>query len=354
MICQNEADLKKQISLYGVPAVTLLGGNEPALISTWQKKILDMLRKSGAEIEKLNAQTLDVDDLCGNAMLVPMLGGARVFFVDGLETAALKTSDAESLLGLVEDFPQGNFILITLAPGALDGPKGKKTSFDTASGLAKKLIAAAGKSGIAACLDRRTAAQNRTAVIAQCKRLGCEMEDGAAAALCARCGDDLGVLLHECEKLSVYCAGRPITVRDVGTVCPYVPDGDMYAIARHMLDGDAAKALGEISDLLAKKTEPTGIISNLGIEFSTLARASAARAAGKTADELAKDLHFRFAWKAQNALRDCRRFTARQLDEVCAVFCDAEALCKSSPTDTRALLETSVIRAMSILRKGAR
>ena len=152
MICKTEAQLKKDLSLYGVHPVTLLCGDEPALIAAWRRRIIAALEKNGGETERHDGRALDIDALIDAAMLLPMLGGARILWVDDLDPAALSPKDADALLALLGDFPEGNAIVINVMQGVFDPPRRGKTTLDgRLTGTLKKLVAAADKSGVAAC-----------------------------------------------------------------------------------------------------------------------------------------------------------------------------------------------------------
>jgi|GEM_PF-1227710 len=351
MICKTEAQLKKDLSLYGPRPVTLLCGDEPALIAAWRRRILEALRQGGGETERHDGRALDVDALTDAAMLLPMLGGARILWVDDLEPAALSSQSAEALCALLSDFPQGNAILINIAPGVLDAPKRGKTTLDgNLSGALKKLVAAADGSGVVACLDRRRGTSLRNTLIARCEKASCTLTAAAADTLIARCGDDLGTLMNECDKLCAYSPDRPITPDDVAAVCAGDGEADLYEVAKRLLRCDADGALREISRLLTQKTAPAQILANLGMSFCELSRAAAARSAGKSAEALAKDLHFRFPWRAKNAYNDCARFDPAAIRSCCAILCEAETRLKTESTDDRALLEAAVVRCLAALQ----
>ncbi len=355
MICKTEAQLKKDLSLYGPRPVTLLCGSEPVLVVAWRRRILEALKKAGGEIERHDGKTLDPDALTDAAMLLPMLGGRRILWVDGLEPSVLSQKGAETLLALLEDFPEGNALVITPAPGVFEEPKKGKTTLDgKLSGFAKKLVAAADKGGVAACLDRRDGSSLRAVAAARCKKASCELTPRAADLLLARCGTDMGALMNECDKLCAFAGGRPITPQDVEEICPGIGEADLYGVAKMLLKRDADGTLREISRLLANKTPPSVILASLGSSFCELSRAAAARSAGKGCEEMAKDLRFRFPWQAKKAYADCARFDASAIRGCCAILCEAETTLKTDPADQRVLLETAVVRCLAALHPSGR
>lgn len=353
MIFKTEEELKKHLSLYGAPRVTLLCGNEPALVVSYRQKLLELLCENG-EVERFDGKKLDVTALSDSALLLPMFGKTRVLCVEDLDPAALSERDAEALAALLADFPFDSAIVLSIANGVYEPPKKNSTSLDAKkSSAAKAIFAAAEKAGAVACLDRKTKASLKTALRALCKKGGCELSPGDAELLVTLCGEDFGVLQNECVKLCTLAGkGNPITEKEILRICPRAPETDLYEVARRMLRGDASGTMRLIADLLSQKTPAALILSTLGSAFCDLDRATAARGAGKSAEELAKELHFRFEWRAKNAFRDSARCDRLAISRVCAILCEAETSLKSVSVDERVLLDTAVLHCMAVL-KGA-
>lgn len=354
MIFKTEEELKRDLSVYGARSVTLLCGNEPALVLAYRRRILDALTKDGGEIEVFDGKKLDVSSFCENAALVPLFGPSRVISIEDFDPNALSERDADALAELLDEFPPESAVIFTVADGVFDDPKKNECTLDVKkSANAQKLIAAVDKNGVAAALDKRKGASLYKALRSRCHKGGCELSSADAQYMVERCGDDMGLLLSECDKLCFYAGnGHEITRRMIDEVCTLSPDGDIYAIARLMLSGDADKTLGEISDLLSQRTPASLIIANLGMAFADLSRANAARMSGLNYTQMAKDLSYRFEWKVKNIFRDSEKCDPRAISRVCAVLCEAETTLKTFTIDERVLLETTVIRCLSILREG--
>lgn len=354
MIFKTEDELKRDLSVYGPRSVTLLCGNEPALVLAYRRRILDALTKDGGAIEVFDGKKLDVSSFCENAVLVPLFGPSRVISVEDFDPNALSERDVEALVELIDEFPPESAVIFTIADKVFEEPRKNECTLDVKkSANAKKLIAAADKNGVVAALDKRKGASLYKALRSRCQKGGCELSSENAQYMVERCGDDMGVLLSECDKLCCYAgSAHEITREMINEVCAPSPDGDLYAIARLMLLGDADKTLGEISDLLAQRVPASLIIANLGMAFADLSRATAARMSGLTSAQMAKELSYQFEWKAKNAFRDSEKCDPRAIARVCAALCEAETVIKTVSVDERVLLETTVIRCLSILREG--
>ena len=162
----------------------------------------------------------------------------------------------------------------------------------------------------------------------------------------------MATLLNECDKLCAYAQGAPITSDMISLICSGALSADPFALSRLMLRGELTNTLSQIDSLIRMRQPITLIASNISSAFCSLARACAARSAGKSCAEFQKDFGFKFEWMAQNAFRDSAKLTQSKAFEICQIFSDAEIQMKSTPLDERILLETAVIRAVQTLGGG--
>ncbi len=345
MLCATEKQLKEQLTTETIAPLYLLFGNEPALLRAYRQKLLDRFERAGDQIEFMDGKALDLSALLDAAELLSMFGGRRVIAVDSFEPEQLLDADCKALCAFFGEIPEGTVLIFTAAADAFDEKKGK---------CAKKLLAAAEKAGIAARLDRRGEADLRRFVIARCKSRGQILSNEAASFLLAHCGDDMGILSNECDKLCAYAAETKADIDSgmIRRVCPGVLAADPFALAKLMLRGDLPAVLSQVDTLMRLRQPVIMILANLSGAFCDLARACAARSSGRTAADLTADFSYRLVWRAQNAYRDCARLNAEAVYTVCALLCEADATLKSSGADERIVLETAIIRAMRALQKG--
>ncbi|KAF5029124.1 DNA polymerase III, delta subunit [anaerobic digester metagenome] len=345
MLCTTEKQLKEQLSTGNFAPLYLLFGNEPVLLRTWRQKLIDMFERAGDQLEYMDGKVLDLSVLFDAAQLLSMFGGRRIIVIDNFEAEQLMDADCKALSAFWGEIPEGTVLIVTAVAESFDEKKGK---------CAKKLLSAAEKSGLAARLDRRGESDLRRFVIARCKSKGQTLSNEVAAFLLAHCGDDMGTLSNECDKLCAYATEIKKDIDDsmIRRVCPGVLSADPFALARLMLRGDLQAVLSQVNTLMQLRQPVIMILANLSGAFCDLARACAARTGGRTASDLTSDFAYRFAWRAQNAYRDCARLNAAAIYSVCELLCEADATLKSSNADERIVLETAIIRAMRALQKG--
>lgn len=345
MLCTTEKQLKEQLSTENIAPLYLLFGNEPALLRTYRQKLLETFERTGDQLEYMDGKALNLSALLDAAELLSMFGGRRVIAIDSFEAEQLIDADCKALCAFFGEIPEGTVLIVTAAAESFDEKKGK---------CAKKLLAAAEKSGLAARLDRRGEADLRRFAMVRCKNQGRILSNEAAAFLLAHCGGDMGTLSNECDKLCAYAAEAKKDIDNdmIRRVCPGALSADPFALARLMLRGDLQAVLSQVDTLMRLRQPVIMILANLSGAFCDLARACAARASGRTASDLTADFSYRFAWRAQNAYRDCARLNAAAVYSVCELLCEADATLKSSSADERIVLETAIIRAMRALQKG--
>ena len=319
----------------------LLYGDEPALLFAWKKRLLSFLSSNDNMIDRIDGQKLDLStlyDLCG---LTPMLGGRRIVVVDDFDITSLSEGDLKDLTEIVKGLFGNVSLVLSAKPETIDVKKNKKSA---------KFIDACDKTGIVAEITLPDDATLKKQLAAYCKKLGCELSPQAAGQLIEHCGSDLGLLLNECQKLCAYSNGGEITFDMIISVCSKTIEGDIYALFKLIVQGNTTGLLKEIDSLMSLHHPVAMLLSNLGSSFCDLARACAARSSGHTADNMADDFSYKFRWRAQNAFRDCSKFSSENIFSACEIIAEADSRLKSSQPDERVLLEHTAIRLISVLR----
>jgi DNA polymerase III delta subunit len=341
MIIKTEQALKKELSLPEPRGVYLLFGEDSALLSACRRRILARLCDDHSQPERIDGKKPDIGRLAESLALLPMLGGRRIVSLEDLDPEQLSGADCTALCAVIEDIPQGACLLLTAREGAFDTKKGA---------CAKKLLAAADRAGAAVGLPRRTGQALKNTLRDRCRQRGCDLSAVAAGFLIERCGDDMGRLLNECDKLCAWANGEgPITEATITAVCPPSAEGDVYALSRIMLRGDAPRVVHEVNTLLLQRQPVALLLYHLSAAFCDLARAGEARAAGRTSAQAARDFDSRFAWRMERAFRDSEQVAPRRVFAVCEILLDAEQMLKGSAADERVVLETAVVRSLAAL-----
>jgi len=339
----SEEQQKKCISSKQALPVYLLFGNDPELLLSFRKKLCDMLTELGCEQETMDGKALDLSALFDASQMVSFFGGRRLILIKDFEVESLLAEDCKDLCSLIAELSDDVTVIFSAVSESFDIKKGKN---------AKKILSAVDKAGAAIQLDRRSAVSLKALLRSRCQKRGCELTNESAAFLVEHCGNDMGTLLNECDKLCAYADGSAITNEMITKVCSGSLSADPFALPRLMLRGELTETLEQIDALIRLRQPIMLITSNISSAFCNIARACAAKSAGKSCDDFCKDFGFRFEWMAQNAFRDSARITQTKAFSICRIFSDAETQMKSSPIDERILLETAVIRSIMVLGGG--
>ncbi|MEG1972549.1 MAG: DNA polymerase III subunit delta, partial [Oscillospiraceae bacterium] len=286
----TEIELKKELSLGRLANCYLLYGEERRILLSYRKRLEELLKAGDVECEIFDSKQVDFNAICENAATIPMLGGKRGFFCDDFDASLLSADTFEGFLTLLEDSENTN-IIITYG----EVPDFKKSARD------RKLLAAAEKNGVAVNFTYHTERTLRDDVRNIVKKLKCQISAENAQILVERCGDDLGVLKGECEKLSAYCRDRgEIKEEDIIKVCSRNEKGDIFSLANLILNRKTEKVMQSVNLLLEDKVAAANIIANLGLAFYGFYSAASAKAAGKSYTEAAKELNEKFQWRMKN------------------------------------------------------
>lgn len=339
----TEEQLKNHIAAKKPERLYFLFGNEPALLSLYRAKMRKNLGELCGEADIFDGKKLSLPEFYDAAQLISMFGSRRLIEITDLDIESLSKSDCEELCSFFDELTEDVTVLILASNDSVDLKKGKN---------AKKFLAAVEKNGIAAQLNQRSTGDLKQLLRARCKKRGCELSNEAAAFLTERCGTDMGRLLNECDKLCAYSDKNEITEDMIVRVCSGVISADIFALARLILKGDATLVFTEIDKLIGMREPVPLLLANLGSAFCDLARAAAARSAGKSANDLSSDFSYKFAWRAQNAFRDSAGLDPAALFSICEILSDADTALKSGGGDERILLETAVMRSMQFLQRG--
>ena len=341
MLCTSEAQLNQQLSSGKIAAVYLLYGNEPMLMRSCLQKILTLPEENGGQVDYMDGKSLDLPAFYDAAQLMPMFGGRRFIVISDFEAEELNDADCKEFCGFLADISEDCIVIITAAQEHFDTKKGK---------CAKRILAAVDKCGVAAQLNHPSSADLQGFAQARCRTQGKTLPPKAAAFLIEHCGEDMYTLANECDKLCAYAKEDEIDIDMIRRICPGTLTADPFALARLILRGDLKTVMSQLDTLMRLRQPAILILANISSVFCDLARACAARSGGHSASALTTDFSYRYAWRAQNAYRDCAGLDAEKVYAVCEILCQADAALKSSPVDERILLETAIIRTVQTLK----
>lgn len=164
------------------------------------------------------------------------------------------------------------------------------------------------------------------------------------------CDRRMSALIGEVEKLTAYSGSRPVTKKDIDTVCLRSTEANIFDIVRLVLDGKRSDALMRIDDCRKNGESPIAVTAALGASFSELAAVKAAYDAGiRSAEKIATDFGVKASrtWIIRDYLRRSPRTDAAKTEAAVITLSEVDAAQKSGGGDPWEVLERAVAEITS-------
>jgi DNA polymerase III subunit delta len=302
------------------PPLVLVQGDEDLLVSRGVADVVAAVRAHDPEVEVVERAVgelteSDVVDLGATSMF----GGSRVVVVRGAQDLPEDLRDA--LLGYVSR-PLDDVVLVVVHSGAV---KNRKLA-DAMKNAGARVVPAA---KITRPRDRHDF------VVAEVRRAGGHISDGAVRALLDAVGSDLREIAAVCGQL-VADAGGPIDEQIVARYHRGRAEATGFAVADAAIAGDLPLALTLLRQALEGGTAPVLVSSAVAGGLRDLARVAAA--GGGSTWDLARALGMP-DWKVERAQRASRAWTDAGLARAVQAAAAADAGVKGAAVDPGYALE---------------
>ncbi|MPM49252.1 hypothetical protein SDC9_95980 [bioreactor metagenome] len=181
-----------------------------------------------------------------------------------------------------------------------------------------------------------------------CRRVeaaGSSLPQEAAGYMLTVCDQRMSALIGEVEKLAAYAYGRPVTKKDIDTVCLRSTEANIFDIVRDVLDGRRADALMRIDGCRKNGESYVAVTAALGAAFCELAAAKTAYDAGiRSPDKIAADCGIKSSkiGFVREYLRKAPRIDAAKTAQAVITLSEVDAAQKSGGGDPWELLERAV------------
>lgn len=340
----DERPLAQDIKTQLLKPVYLLTGDEGYLKTAYKSRLVAAV--TGGQATELNlavfsAEGTHMGELMGAVTTLPFLGGRRCVVVEDFFPERLTEGDIALWGELLSQIPPET-VLVLIAPAP---PEKSKTK---AAEPLYRLIDTAG--GAVVSLNGRRGGDLVRFVARRCETEGATISTEAARHLIERVGEDMAALESECKKLSAYAGGGEITAAMIDSLSPASLEADIFQLSRHLISGDLTKALGILGTLWDMRTPPGLIIATLGGSLGDLYKAKCGQQKGIAESQIASDFGYRHAFRVKNALRDSRPLKPIHIAGAMAAVLEADRLMKTTPEDSRVLIERGLVRASAALR----
>lgn len=285
-------------------------------------------------LDLLRGTEVDPETLASVMATPPMMGEWRVVVLREVEGLAATKRAREELLRVAADPPPG---LALIMSGTV--PKGSKAKFysDLARSAQSVEFRAITDADVPGWLMERATEVH-----------GVDIDVGAARALGAAIGPDLGILARELEKLSEFVGGRKrIALEDVEKAGTRLPSQDRWGWFDLVGDRRFEEARVGLKTLLGQGESGVGLVIGLATQ---LLRLGLAVEKGGSGLEAALPVHQK--WLARRLKDQARRWRGSDIDHALAGLRDVDRLLKASPHTDEHFLETWLL-AQRVLAEAA-
>lgn len=317
----------------------VLYGEEAYLVAHYTEQIAKKAVSDdlgGFNLQRFDGETADAAQIEEAIDALPLMAERKCVVVRDLDITA--GDRAERLLPLLEDLPETTVVVLYYMQLQ---PQMKNAKW-------KRLLEAATKNGAAVCLAKKTPAELSRTLCSGATRRGCTLTPQNAALLVEQCGEDMLLLTNELDKLAALSDGGEITAEMIRTAATKNLEARVFDLSKALLRHRRDEAFGILDTLLQQREEPVGILAVLTNSYVDMYRMKVAQIGGRSAAEVAaafpayKGKEFRLRYAAQ----DAATLSVEQLRRALAVLADADTALKSSGTQARFVLETTLTKLL--------
>ena len=356
MIFKDEAEFARHMKI-GIPLpIYMIYGDEDWQKRRWLGKLTQMV--TGGEEYAVQRYTgaVGADELADAAYEISFGGGRRCVVADDLPVHLLTEGERRKLDQLVKELPQqqGAGVLVFFYSSLNAAPKRSGKEAKAAAKYASFIKEVDKAGGGVVCFDAMTHAELAELMTRVAEKHGCAIDRKLCEYMLLRCGDDAQNILNEMKKLCDYKGGGEITRADVDAVTIATPSASIFDISDKVASRDYSGACSVVGELLDEGEEPTAILYRISETYINMARAKAARAAGKTAADMAGDFPKQFAGRAflaDRAMRAQQAFSREALQKSIGILLDGEMRMKSSRADNEVILQEVLVRLFAVGRR---
>lgn len=337
--------------------VYFIYGNESCLV----RESLELLcGRFMPDIPDLNYARLDgavctVGDIAEQTSQLPQFSTHRLITVRDFSAEARGEKELAALCSLIEQLSDDcTLILYLVACQAAIGGKKKQDGSKAWTTLAQTVA----KCGV--CISCETPDRDETASLlcSRAEALGVKLKQPDALKLIDLSGLDLTKLLSELEKLSASAVRKTITSELISKLVEPSIETNIFHLARNVLYGNYDNAFEVLEKLYLQRQSPDMILNIFMDPFIDLYRAKAAAQSSLSVDDMialyAPAYSGSRRFRAENALRDCARYSMPLLRKYIDLILEAALKFRGSRMEQNIVLEELISQLCKAKREEVR
>ena len=331
----TDQTLKRSIEKDGLKSLYFIAGNDDFLV---EKCVELVCSASGGDRTGIDFCTASDEEI--EEPLSTFSFGNRVLVIDNFKASEFKEHKKEIYSEYLPQIPGTLTVVVTLVS------EDKRFSLPKS---AEQLASMCEEAAMVTCF-RKSGSDLLKYVQALATKKGCSISGEAASALVDLCGDNLMQLDNELEKLAASSGYGEITLRSVQTMCPRTTEQSVFDFVREMERGNTGKAVKLLAEIMDIEKEPQKVLAAISSSFVNIARAKAARKAGKDRSTVEEDFGYKKNDKAlEIAFNKADRYSDQKMDAIIGLLAETDRKIKTYAGDKNILLEQNMVQLALIV-----
>ncbi len=333
----TEEKLNADIRGGRIERVYYLYGKEPFLVKTYTDKIVK--KTVGADPIDFNFIKLgsnpDIGLLNDYIDGLPVFADVKTIVVNDIDPEKMDKEELDAYITAIENVPETTVLVFGVTGFQPDEKKAKT----------KKFIAAAGKAGAVCKLDGIPQAKIAGLIVKKAAKQGIVISGEDAVYLTERVLCNMTLVSEETAKLMNYVGtGGVITREIIDKLVGKLLDTSVYELATAINSGRRAEAFRILDDLMAERIEPVVILSAMSGTYLDFYRAKLAKMTGVLPSQAAEQFGYpkNREWVLNKAMNAVSKLRIGYLRETVSILSRADIAMKSSPADSRTVIEKAV------------
>lgn len=327
-------ELKTSIKNKSLDRLYFFHGEETFLLNhylTQMKKLtLDPLTES-FNFHRLNSETFDIRDFADAVENLPMMAESTFVQVDDIDLFKLNEGDRSKMAEILSDIPEYCTVVFTYLTVGWKPDKRLKKLWEAVDGGCIVEFAKQDQRDLIAWVTRHFAANK--------KRISTDL----CAYLIDITGGTMTALSGEIDKICAYSGADEIRKTDIDAVTEPVLDAVVFQMTDCLSQGNYAKALVKLRQLIKMQQEPLMILGAVGSHFRRLGTARILLDGGKNASDLMR-LTGMSDYPARKTIAAAGRFSAAFYAKAAELIMETDRSIKTSQDEPERLLEVLILQ----------
>lgn len=341
------SELKASLKCDGFKNLYYLYGKDIVSVENAYKFICSHAVKKGDEVYNMHTfdgRNFNIDEFTDACEALPMFADYVLCAVNDLNAEDMNANDLNWLVKFISDLPDTTILVFYYTGFDVTGGKKAPTTKN------KKISDTVSKYGKVYNFEPKSADVLAKEIVARCTKSGTPISKENALIIVQLCRNDTLIIGNELDKLIAYCENREITAQDITDLCPRQLDAKVYDLANAIVRKDRFKAVNIINDLKLEMVEPITILYAVTSSMLDLYRAKVAVSSRRTPSDVMEDFKYSkiLAFKVNNAFRDVRYYSVKDLRSCLKILTETDVALKSSRNDKMIILEEAIIKMLSL------